>query len=123
MLGWRFLSWLMSQGHGLDKIAQTMTSLRDTGTLAQLFANLTEQPASQAFPEFLAAIRNLPNGVTNDDPFGGASQPAQLAHLCSLDGRAGREGFRRDPRGRGCGEASQPHCRKNGEKSWDCARG
>jgi len=79
--GMAFLSWLMSQGHSLDKIAQTMTSLRDTGTLAQLFANLTEQPASQAFPEFLAAIRNLPNGVTNDDPFGGASQPAQLAHL------------------------------------------
>jgi hypothetical protein len=35
-----FLSWLMSQGHGLDQIAQTMVSLGDTGTLAQLYANL-----------------------------------------------------------------------------------
>jgi hypothetical protein len=79
--GMAFLSWLMSQGHGLDQIAREMVSLRDSGTLAELYANLTSDAASNAFPEFQAAIQNLPNGVTSDDPFGGAAQPAQLAHL------------------------------------------
>src|SRR5258708_16644645 len=36
---------------------------------------------SNAFPNFIAAVNALPNGVTNDDPFGGATQPAQLTHL------------------------------------------
>jgi hypothetical protein len=71
----------MSQGHGLDQIAQTMVSLGDTGTLAQLYANLTSDAASNAWPAFLAAVEALPNLVANDDPFGGAVQPAQLAHL------------------------------------------
>ena len=79
--GMAFLSWLMSQGYGLDQIAQTMVSLGDTGTLAQLFANLTSEVAANALPAFLAAAEALANGVTNDDPFGGASQTAQLAHL------------------------------------------
>jgi hypothetical protein len=79
--GMAFLSWLMSQGYGLDQIAQEMVSLGDAGTLAQLYANLTSDAASNALPAFLAAVQNLPNGVTNDDPFSGAAQPAQLAHL------------------------------------------
>jgi hypothetical protein len=79
--GMAFLSWLMSQGHGLDQIAQTMVSLGATGTLAQLYTNFTSDVASNALPAFLAAVETLPNGVTNDDPFGGASQPAQLSHL------------------------------------------
>jgi hypothetical protein len=79
--GMVFLSWLMSQGHGLDKIAQTMVTLGDTGTLAQLYANLTSDAPSNALSAFQAAVQNLPNGVTNDDPFGGAPQPAQLAHI------------------------------------------
>jgi hypothetical protein len=79
--GMAFLSWLMNQGYGLDQIAQEMVSLGDSGTLAQLYANLTSDAASNALPAFLAAVQNLPNGVTNDDPFGGAAQPAQLAHL------------------------------------------
>jgi hypothetical protein len=58
-----------------------MVSLGDAGTLAQLYANLTGDSASNAFSNFLAAVQALPNGVTNDDPFNGASQPAQLAHL------------------------------------------
>src|ERR1700674_3009198 len=78
--GMAFLSWLMSQGHGLDQIAQAMVSLGDTGTLAQLYANLTSDAASNAWPSFQAAVGALPNGVTNDDPFGGAAHPAQLAH-------------------------------------------
>jgi|HubBroStandDraft_6_1064221.scaffolds.fasta_scaffold19844_2 hypothetical protein len=79
--GMVFLSWLMHQGHGLDQIAQTMVSLSDTGTLSQLYAKLTSDSSSNAWPAFLAAVEALPGGVTNDDPFGGASQPAQLAHL------------------------------------------
>lgn len=79
--GMAFLSWLMSQGHSLDQIAQEMVSLGDSGTLAQLYGNLTSDSASNALSAFMAAIQNLPNGVTNDDPFSGAAQPAQLAHL------------------------------------------
>jgi len=79
--GMAFLSWLMSQGHGLDKIAQTMVSLRDSGTLADLYSRLTSDAAANAWPAFLSAVQSLRGGVTNDDPFGGAAQPAQLAHL------------------------------------------
>jgi hypothetical protein len=78
--GMAFLSWLMSQGHGLDQIAQALVSLGEGGTLAQLYANLTSDAASNAWPSFQSAVGALPNGVTNDDPFGGAAQPAQLAH-------------------------------------------
>jgi hypothetical protein len=79
--GMAFLSWLMSQGHGLNTIAQAMVSLADSGTLAQLYSNLTGNPAPTAWQAFQAAIQNLPNGINNDDPFAGAAQPAQLAHL------------------------------------------
>jgi hypothetical protein len=82
--GMAFLSWLMSQGYGLDRIAQAMVSLRDAGTLAQLYAILTSGAAADAFPAFIAAVQALPNGVTTDDPFGGAVQPAQLAHVAPL---------------------------------------
>src|SRR4030081_980734 len=73
--GMAFLSWLMSQGYGLDAIAQGLVALGDAGTLAQLYANLTSNPASNAWPAFQAAIQNLPNGVNSDDPFGGMAQP------------------------------------------------
>jgi len=79
--GMAFMSWLMSQGYGLDRIAQTMVSLGDAGTLAQLYAALTSNAASGAFPVFLAAVQALQGGVTTDDPFGGGVQPAQLAHV------------------------------------------
>src|SRR5229473_3316737 len=79
--GMAFLSWLMSQGYGLDTIAQAMVSLGDAGTLAQLYANLTGDAATNAWQTFLAAVQALPGGITSDDPFGGASQPAQLVHL------------------------------------------
>jgi hypothetical protein len=62
----------MSQGHGLDQIAQTMVSLGDTGTLSELYSHLISDAASNAWPAFLAAVEALPNGVTNDDPFGRA---------------------------------------------------
>ncbi|HEY6369659.1 MAG TPA: hypothetical protein VIX37_03710 [Candidatus Sulfotelmatobacter sp.] len=79
--GMAFLSWLISQGYGLEKIAPTMVSLGDAGTLAQLYANLTGDSASNAFPNFQTAIQNLPNGVTTDDPFGGLAKPLAMAHL------------------------------------------
>ena len=58
-----------------------MVSLGDSGTLAQLYGTLTADSQDNAWPAFQAAIQNLPNGVTNDDPFGGVIEPAQLAHL------------------------------------------
>ena len=79
--GMAFLSWLMSQGHALNQIAPAMVALGTDGTLAQLYANLTGDAASNAWPKFQDAVNALPNGVTNDDPFNAASQPAQLTHL------------------------------------------
>jgi hypothetical protein len=79
--GMVFISWLMSQGYSLANIAQEMVSFGDAGTLAQLYAILTSDAQSNAWPNFYAAVQALPNGVTNDDPFAGAVQPAQLAHL------------------------------------------
>ena len=68
--GMAFISWLMSQGYVLDKIAPVLVGLGAAGTLAQLYANLTSQPASNAWSSFQAAVNALPNGVTSDDPFG-----------------------------------------------------
>jgi hypothetical protein len=79
--GMAFLSWLMSQGFGLEKIAPAMVSLGEQGTLAQLYATLTVQPMGKAWPRFLAAVKALPAGVTNDDPFGGATRTSQLSQL------------------------------------------
>lgn len=79
--GMAFLSWLMSLGHGLGKIAPEMVVLGDSGTLAQLYANLTSDAASNAWSKFQVAIQSLPNGVTSDDPFGAfpaAAMPAQI---------------------------------------------
>jgi len=79
--GMAFLSWLISQGYGLEKIAPAMVNLGDSGTFAQLYATLTSDAAANAFPKFQAAIQNLPNGVTNDDPFDGLAQPTQMSNL------------------------------------------
>ncbi len=79
--GMAFLSWLMSQGDQLNMIAPAMVSLGDSGTFAQLYASLTGDDAANAWPTFIAAVQALSGGVTTDDPFGGVSPPAQLAHL------------------------------------------
>jgi len=79
--GMAFISWLMSTGADLGSIARTIVAGGDTGTLADLYAQLRSDAGVNAWPKFLAAVRALPNGVTDDDPFGGASQPAQLGHL------------------------------------------
>jgi hypothetical protein len=78
--GVAFLSWLISQGHGLAKIAPAMVSLGDTGTLAQLYGNLTGDAPKNAWPKFQRAIQALPDGVTDDDPFGAMAQARQLLH-------------------------------------------
>jgi hypothetical protein len=82
--GMAFLSWLLSLGHPLSQIAPAMVALGDSGTLAQLYANLTGDDASNAWPTFLAAIQALPGGVTNDDPFNGAPPSGQLDHISPL---------------------------------------
>jgi hypothetical protein len=79
--GMAFISWLIGQGHGLEKIAPVMVSLGDSGTLAQLYANLTSDAASNAWTNFQNALLALPNGVTTDDPFNGLAQPLEMTHL------------------------------------------
>jgi hypothetical protein len=79
--GMAFLSWLISLGYSLGKIAPAMVSLGDSGTLAQLYERLTSNPASQAWPTFQTAVQAVPGGVTSDDPFGGLSRALHLATL------------------------------------------
>ena len=67
--GMAFLSWVLSQGHSLAEVAQAMVALGDSGTLAQLYGQVTGNPATAAWSQFTAAINALPGGVTSDDPF------------------------------------------------------
>ena len=77
--GMAFISWLLSQGHHLPQIAQAMVGLGDSGTLAALYAQLTGDAATNAWPNFQAAVQALPGGVTTDDPFNGFSQAMVLS--------------------------------------------
>jgi hypothetical protein len=79
--GMAFLSWLISMGNPLGKIAPTMVELGNSGTLAQLYSRLTVKAPSEAWPAFQSAIVALPGGVTSDDPFGGSSAGAHLSYL------------------------------------------
>ena len=72
--GMAFISWLLSQGHHLPQIAQAMVALGDSGTLAELYAQLTGDAATNPWSKFQPAVSALPGGVTNDDPFNGFSQ-------------------------------------------------
>jgi hypothetical protein len=74
--GMAFLSWVISQGHSLSQIAQTMVRVGDTGTLAELYAQLTGGATSNAWPTFISAVHARPNGVTTDDPFNGLAAAA-----------------------------------------------
>jgi hypothetical protein len=76
--GMVFLSWLQGPSattgltqFSLSSIAKAMVALGTNGTLAQLYASLTGDASANALPKFSAAVQNLPNGVTSDDPFGG----------------------------------------------------
>lgn len=71
--GMAFISWLLSQGHDLPKIAQAMVGLGDSGTLATMYAQLTGDAATNAWSKFEAAVAALPDGITSDDPFNGMS--------------------------------------------------
>ena len=68
--GMAFISWLLSQNNTLMTIAQDMVSLGDSGTFAALYAKLTGDQATNAWPKFQAAVQGLSGGVTSDDPFG-----------------------------------------------------
>lgn len=71
--GMAFLSWVLSQGHSLAEVAQAMVALGDSGTLAQLYGQVTGNPTTAAWSHFTAAINALPGGVTSDDPFSALS--------------------------------------------------
>jgi hypothetical protein len=79
--GMAFISWLLSQGHGLLRIAPAMVNLGDGGTLAELYATLTGDDSANAWPNFQNAINTLPNGVNGDDPFNGLPNANQMAHV------------------------------------------
>ncbi len=91
--GMAFLSWLISQGHGLERIAPVMVGLGDAGTLALLYGALASDDPGKAWTKFQDAVRALPGGVTNDDPFGvlGATRPAgQPARALACEPRSRR---------------------------------
>jgi hypothetical protein len=67
--GMAFMSWVLSQGHSLAEVTQAMVALGDSGTLAQLYGQVTGNPTTGAWSNFTAAINALPGGVTSDDPF------------------------------------------------------
>lgn len=72
--GMAFLSWLLSRGHSLAEVAQAMVKLGDSGTLAELYHQLTGQAPPAAWTDFTAAINGLPSPVTTDDPFNGLAK-------------------------------------------------
>ncbi|HEX7198332.1 MAG TPA: hypothetical protein VF213_02585, partial [Dongiaceae bacterium] len=82
--GMAFISWLMSQGYGLDKIAQELVAVGETGTFAEVYATLTGDDPANAWPNFQAAVQALPGGVTSDDPFGAAAAGGALGALAGL---------------------------------------
>jgi hypothetical protein len=55
--------------------------LGDSGTLAQLYGDLTSNPASQTWTAFEAAVKGLAKGVTSDDPFGALTQTKTTPHV------------------------------------------
>jgi hypothetical protein len=75
--GMAFLSWLISQGHGLEQIAPAMVALGDAGTLAELYGTLTSDAPRNAWTKFQTAIQGLPGGVASDDPFAVVAQARQ----------------------------------------------
>ena len=95
--GMAFISWMISLGYKLNQIAPTMVSLGDSGTFAQLYAKLTSNSASNAWPKLQSAIQGLPNGVNSDDPFNAlgaatAALPTAPASPEQLSARAMKAG-------------------------------
>jgi hypothetical protein len=84
--GMVFLSWLQSKNLGglgipLSTIAPKMVSLGNSGTFAQLYAELTGKPAPDALPDLMAAIAaaggkfTLATSGRGDDPFNALNAP------------------------------------------------
>ena len=75
--GMAFLSWLQKLGHPLPTIAQEMVKLGNAGTLEALYASLTGDAGTNAWPKFRAALAGAGVTLTTDDPFGamGPSPP------------------------------------------------
>jgi len=84
--GMAFLSWLQHLGSTLNKIAPAMVALGTAGTLAQLYARLTSDAQSNAWPKFQAAAKALPQ-IATDDPFGGVTRPGKRAAPKGAKGR------------------------------------
>lgn len=78
--GMAFLSWLMSQGHSLNQVAQATVALGDAGTLAELYGRVTGDAATNAWSKFIAAVDALPGGVTTDDPFNALPATSAFAY-------------------------------------------
>jgi hypothetical protein len=68
--GMAFISWLLSKGYTLARIAQQMVADGDAGTFAALYGALTGDNPANAWPDFLTDVNALPGGVTSDNPFG-----------------------------------------------------
>jgi hypothetical protein len=73
--GMAFISWLMSMGHPLSKIAPAMVGSGDSGTLAGLYHILGVGTATDAWSAFQSAIAKLGGAaaIISDDPFMGAA--------------------------------------------------
>lgn len=65
--GMVYISWMLKQGHTIDKIAQA-----GGPTCADNYSALTGKSPSQAWPDFLAAVNSIggTNAIKNDNPFG-----------------------------------------------------
>ena len=87
--GVAFISWLISQGYGLERIAPAMVALGDSGTLAQLYGAMTSDAPTNAWPKFQKAVQSLANGVTSDDPFGALTSARQGTEQVVARVRAG----------------------------------
>lgn len=65
--GMVYISWMLKQGHTLDKITQA-----GGPTCADNYAALTGKPSSHAWPDFQAALSAIGGmgAIRNDNPFG-----------------------------------------------------
>lgn len=88
--GMAFISWLLSRGYALGVVAPALVALGASGTLAELYADLTGDAAANAYGAFVAAVQALPGGVVSDDPFGGAAPPVALSVAPATAELAGR---------------------------------
>ena len=92
--GMAFLSWLISQGYGLEKIAPAMVNLGNSGTLAQLYANLTSDAAYGCLDQFSERDPEPAERRHQRRSFWRISQSTANGPSGSPDGGTGGQGFR-----------------------------